>query len=98
MLYAYGAAIALFSTVLPTLLLGAGMQRIGSSQAAIAGMVGPVSTIVLARVFLGERFGVAEAVGTLFVLVGVMQLGLAKRPPAVPEPVLESAPARVSDR
>ncbi len=77
-LYAYGAAIAVFTTVAPTILLGAGMRRIGSNQAAIAGMVGPVSTIVLARIFLGERFGLLEALGTLLVLVGVAQLGFEK--------------------
>jgi drug/metabolite transporter (DMT)-like permease len=85
-LYAYGAAIAVFTTVLPTVLLGAGMRRIGSNQAAIAGMVGPVSTIVLARIFLGERFGVLEALGTVLVLVGVAQLGLAKATPVKDAP------------
>ncbi len=81
-LYAFGAAIAIFTTVIPTVLLGAGMRRIGSNQAAIAGMVGPVSTIVLARIFLGERFGALEALGTVLVLAGVAQLGFARPKPS----------------
>ncbi len=77
--YAYGLCIAVFTTVIPTLLLGHGIRLLGANLSAIAGMVGPVSTIVLGRVFLGERFGLLQGLGTLLVGAGVLQVGLRRK-------------------
>jgi drug/metabolite transporter (DMT)-like permease len=76
--YGYAAGIAVLTTVIPMLLLGQGIRRIGASRAAILTSVGPVATIVLARVFLDEAFGALQAIGTAFVLLGVAQLGAKK--------------------
>jgi len=75
-----GVVMALFATIAPTLLVGAGMRRIGPSRVAIAGMIGPASTIVLARIVLSERFGALQAAGTALVLLGVTQLAIAPAP------------------
>ena len=87
----HAAAIALLSTVIPIFLVAQGMRRIGASRTAIITSVGPVATIVLARVFLDEGFGALQAIGTAFVLLGVAQLGMAKpeivkdaRTPSIP--------------
>jgi len=63
---------ALVCTVLPVLAIMQAVRRIGSSLAAQVGMLGPVSTIVMSLWLLGEPMGVAQIVGTVLVLVGVL--------------------------
>ena len=48
------------------------IARIGSGKAAQYGMVGPVTTIVLGVLVLGEPFTAWVAAGTLCVLGGVL--------------------------
>lgn len=69
--YVLGAAMALVSTVLPVFALAAAIRRIGSGQAALVGMVGPVLTIVFAALLLGEGFSAAQMLGATLVIVGV---------------------------
>lgn len=75
----YAALTAVLSTVLPTVLLGHGIRRLGASQAAIAGSVGPVSTLALGAIFLGERITGPQVAGSALVLVGVTWLSVARR-------------------
>jgi drug/metabolite transporter (DMT)-like permease len=70
LVYMDGLLLALLCTVLPVFLLAEGIRRIGAGSAAIIGAVGPVSTIALAHVLLGEPVHFVQAVGTLLVLVG----------------------------
>ncbi len=58
-------------TVLPVFAVMAAIARLGASVASQVGMIGPVSTIVLADLLLDERMGAAQVVGTVLVLVGV---------------------------
>lgn len=74
--YAYAAAMAVFATVIPSVLISEGIKRIGASNAAIVGGVGPISTIVLASIFLGESLTMAQIVGTLLVISGVLYIAL----------------------
>jgi len=74
--YAYGLAIALFSTVLPAFMLAAAIHRIGASHTAIIGGIGPVATIVLAVLFLGESMSGLQIGGAILVIVGVLLLGI----------------------
>jgi len=62
--------MALLATVLPAFLLARGIALIGSGPAAIVSTVGPVSTILLAYLFLNEAISCAELVGTALVVVG----------------------------
>jgi len=73
--YGYGLAIALFSTVLPAFMLAAAIHRIGASHTSIIGGVGPVATIVLAVLLLGESMTGLQVGGALLVLTGVLLLG-----------------------
>lgn len=73
--YALSFAMAVFSTVLPVFLLSAGIRRIGSGRASLVGAIGPVSTIALAYVFLGEAITPAQIAGSLLVLAGVGVIG-----------------------
>lgn len=59
-------------TVAPVLMVMLGIARIGSGLAAQIGMLGPVSTIVLSMLVLGEPMGPWQVAGTLLVLGGVL--------------------------
>mgnify|MGYP002145688924 FL=1 len=65
-------------TVLPVWLVMAGIERIGAARAAQYGMVGPVSTIVLGVLLLGEPFTGWVAAGSACVLLGVTLLSRAR--------------------
>lgn len=75
MLWAYGLALALIATVIPSFLLSAGMRRIGANNAAIVTSVGPVSTILQAHFFLGDKIFAEQLIGTGLVIVGVLLIG-----------------------
>ena len=64
--------MAVFSTVLPLWLMAEGLRRIGANQAALVGCIGPISTIVFARIFLDEPITLAQLAGAGLVLAGVM--------------------------
>lgn len=76
--YIYSICMAIFSTVIPSYLVAEGIKRIGSDNAAIAGSIGPVSTIIQAYIFLGEPVSVLQFAGTTFVLAGVLLIGRKK--------------------
>lgn len=67
-------------TVAPVLLVMLGISRLGSGLAAQVGMLGPVSTIVLSMLVLGEAMGPWQVAGTLLVLGGVLLVTRAPRP------------------
>lgn len=77
--YVLGFALGFLTTVLPAFLTTAGIQRIGSSRASIAGSVGPVFTLFLAAFILGEKITWENLAGTVIVLSGVFLLGKKKR-------------------
>jgi drug/metabolite transporter (DMT)-like permease len=58
-------------TVLPVLATMMAVQRLGSAMASQIGMVGPVSTIVMSLLILGEPMGPWQVAGTVLVMVGV---------------------------
>ncbi len=74
---------AFFCTVLPVFATMLAIERIGAGNTALAAMIGPVATIVLAYVFLGETVSLWQLAGTALVLAGVYVLsmkGLAAKP------------------
>ena len=76
---------AVLCTVLPVFATMLAVERIGASRASMASMVGPVSTIVLAYLFLGERISIWQLAGTALVLGGIYVLTRAGRAPASKE-------------
>jgi drug/metabolite transporter (DMT)-like permease len=58
-------------TVIPVLLVMMSIERIGSGLAAQSGMVGPMSTILMGVLILGESFTGWVVAGTVLVLAGV---------------------------
>jgi drug/metabolite transporter (DMT)-like permease len=66
-----GVALALFSTILPSFMLNAALERVGPQAVSMIGTVSPVATIIMAIVILGEPFALSDAAGTALVLLGV---------------------------
>jgi drug/metabolite transporter (DMT)-like permease len=77
--YVLSLMMAIIATVLPSVLLNMGIQRIGSNKASLVSSVGPVSTIFLAWIFLGEPVTLLQTAGTALVLLGVLAISLAKK-------------------
>jgi drug/metabolite transporter (DMT)-like permease len=61
-------------TFAPVILVMLGIERLGAALAAQCGLVGPMSTIAMGVLILGEPFTPWLAVGTLLVFVGVWLL------------------------
>lgn len=76
--YFFAFLMATLATVIPSFMIGEGIRIIGSSNASIIGSIGPISTIILAYIFLDERLGVLQWVGTLLVISGVLFISLNK--------------------
>jgi len=71
-------AMAIFATVLPTLMVSEGIRVIGAGNTAIISSIGPVATIFMGYIFLGESFGGWQIPGTLLVMAGVLWISLKK--------------------
>ncbi|MEO1480708.1 MAG: DMT family transporter [Myxococcota bacterium] len=69
-----GAAIAVFSTVLPSFMIAEGIRRLGAIRAGIIGGAGPMVTAVLAVSVLGEPFGLFHLGGIALTTVGMVLL------------------------
>lgn len=83
----YIVGLALFATVLPSFLLNSGMKRIGSNDLAIITSIGPVSTLFQANYILNEPLLWQQALGTAFVIAGVVlvqKFGVNKTDPEHP--------------
>jgi drug/metabolite transporter (DMT)-like permease len=75
--------MAIFSTVLPTYLIAEAIQRIGASRTSLVGSLGPVFTIWLGWIILGEPAHWIQLAGAALVLGGVTLVSLSsggKRP------------------
>ncbi|MBS0309316.1 MAG: DMT family transporter [Proteobacteria bacterium] len=76
----YGLSLinAAFCTALPVFLTMWGVARIGAASASQAGMIGPVSTLFLAALILGEPITAIQLAGTALVLLGIYLLSRKK--------------------
>lgn len=77
----YGLAflMAVISTVIPSYLVSAAIKQLGAPNFSIIGSLGPISTIILANIFLDERMTVLQVIGTLIVIGGIVTISLNKR-------------------
>src|SRR5450830_2004400 len=69
----------LLCTVAPVFMTMTAVQRIGAGSASQAGMIGPVSTLFLGAVILGEAITGWQLAGTALVLAGIYLLSQVKR-------------------
>ena len=65
---------ALLCTVAPVLMVMMAIERIGAVLSTQVGMVGPLSTIAMGAIILGEPFTAWVAAGTVLVLLGIWLL------------------------
>ncbi len=77
--YWYCLGMAFAATVFPSFMVAEGIRRLGAGPASIISSIGPISTIMLAAVFLGETFGTWQWVGAVLVIGGVFLLSWWKR-------------------
>lgn len=66
-----GFGCAIFATVIPSFLINAGMARTTPQAVAMISTISPLVTIVLAVTILGEKFTIADGVGSALVLAGI---------------------------
>lgn len=75
-IYFIGFLIAIFATLIPSFLVSASIKMISSSNFAIVAGIGPISTIVLASIFLGEELTILQFFGALLVIIGIVIISL----------------------
>lgn len=66
-------------TALPVLLMMMGIERLGADLASQVGMIGPLATIGMGIVFLGEPFTPWLAAGTVLVMTGIYMFSRTRR-------------------
>ena len=69
---------ATLCTFAPVLMVMMAIERIGAGAAAQVGMIGPLSTILMGIVILGEPFTLWVAAGTVLVMGGIWMLARAR--------------------
>ena len=77
--YFLGFLIAIFATVIPSFLVSTSIKMISSSNFAIVAGIGPISTIILAAIFLNESLTLLQFFGALVVIVGILLISLTKK-------------------
>ena len=85
---------AVFCNVVPVYLYGYGVRLVGAGRGAVASSVGPVSTLLLSGLLLGEHPGVLQILGLGLVVAGTLRLGLGGTKPA---PAAPAAPDQGRD-
>ncbi|MBB1521316.1 DMT family transporter [Aquipseudomonas guryensis] len=70
--YAYAAAMAIFSTILPVFWQSAAIHRIGAARTVLIGTLGPILTIFFGWLLLREPVSLAQLLGAGLVLAGVL--------------------------
>ncbi len=76
----YGLSLVngVFCTILPVFMTMVAVQRIGATTASQAGMIGPVSTLFLGALVLGEPITAVQLGGTGLVFAGIYLLSKKK--------------------
>ncbi|WP_445738256.1 DMT family transporter [Mariniflexile sp.] len=77
--YLLGFLIAIFATVIPSFLVSESINRINSSNFAVIAGFGPISTIILAGIFLNEVLTLLQLFGALVVIFGILLVSLKKK-------------------
>lgn len=75
-IYGWAGLLAIVGTVIPSYLLGIGLRRAGSQKFAVVASVGPIVTLVLAWMLLGETVGTFQAIGFALTLSGGLWISL----------------------
>ena len=77
--YVISILMAFVSTVLPSYMIGEAIKRVGANVVGIVGSLGPVSTISLSMIFLGESLTLIQFGGAFIILAGIFIIGRVKK-------------------
>jgi drug/metabolite transporter (DMT)-like permease len=77
-IYGLSIILAVFATVLPTFMMSAALKRIGANNVSLIGAIGPVATIALGALMLGEAVNLWQIAGAALVISGVIMISLKK--------------------
>jgi drug/metabolite transporter (DMT)-like permease len=70
--------LAIFCMFVPGLLQAEGVRRVGAQRGSVGSTIGPVTTIVLAAMFLGERLNAWQILGSAMIVCSVLVLSVGK--------------------
>lgn len=70
--------LAIFCMFVPGLLQAEGVRRVGAQRGSIGSTIGPVTTIVLAAIFLHERLNAWQWLGSAMIVASILVLSLGK--------------------
>jgi len=59
-------------------LVSLAIKKLGASNFSIVGSIGPISTIILAYLFLDEKLTLLQIVGAIIVIVGIVVVSINK--------------------
>ena len=76
--YLLGVLMAVVSTIIPSFLVSLAIKKLGANNFSIIGSIGPISTIILAYIFLGEQLSGLQIFGGLIVIFGVTYISSRK--------------------
>jgi len=79
--YAYALGMGTVSTVLPILLVAEALRRLGANQVALISTLGPIATLAMAALILGEKITATQMGGAAMVIAGVMLVSLRRQSP-----------------
>ncbi|MDT0552052.1 DMT family transporter [Urechidicola vernalis] len=77
--YLLGFLMAIISTLIPSFLVSLAIKRMGANNFSIFGSIGPISTIILAYLFLDERLSTVQFIGAFIVILGVIFISKSKK-------------------
>mgnify|MGYP002777248329 CR=1 FL=1 len=77
-IYMLALGLGTFGTVIPAFLMTDGIKKIGARNTAITSTLGPIFTIILAAIILGEPITFIQIAGTALVTGGVLLTNLYK--------------------
>jgi drug/metabolite transporter (DMT)-like permease len=81
-IHALMLGMAIVATVLPTWMMAEAIRRIGANHTSLVGSLGPVFTIGLGAMILGEAVHAIQLAGAALVLAGVLLVSLKRAPKA----------------
>ena len=88
--FGYGLVLAFVCTVLPSFMINEAIVRLGATRTTVIGSAGPVFTMALAVLWLGEPTSGPHLLGTLLVIAGISLVAKRERPVPRRAPAVEA--------
>lgn len=76
--YFWAFMVSMFSTVIPSFLLAAGIRSLGAAVSGVIGTTGPILTLLMAQFFLDEQLTFWQMLGFGVVMFGVLCISRAR--------------------